>query len=63
MTSVPNDSLFNQQWYLSNTGQSEGTVGADINISDTWDTVTGKDVVVGVIDDAFQYSHPDLTNQ
>ncbi len=63
INNIPNDSLFNQQWHLNNTGQSGGTSGADINISDTWDTVTGKDVVVGVIDDGFQYSHPDLTNK
>jgi subtilisin family serine protease len=60
---IPNDPLFSQQWHLNNTGQSGGTTGSDINLLDTWDTITGKDVVVGVVDDGLQYSHPDLNSQ
>jgi subtilisin-like proprotein convertase family protein len=60
---ILNDPLFSQQWHLNNTGQSGGTAGSDINLLDTWDTFTGKGVVVGVVDDGLQYNHPDLESQ
>lgn len=57
---VPNDPLFSQQWTLLNTGQNGGTVGADINVTNVWDNYRGTGIVIGVIDDGFQYTHPDL---
>ncbi len=52
--------LFNQQWYLNNTGQSGGTPGADINILPVWDEYTGAGVTIGVVDTGIDYRHPDL---
>ncbi len=57
---VPNDPLFSQQWTLLNTGQHGATAGADINVTNVWDTYRGTGIVIGVIDDGFQYTHPDL---
>jgi subtilisin-like proprotein convertase family protein len=57
---TPNDTLFPFQWHLENTGQTGGVVGEDVNITTAWDRVTGNGVVVGVIDDAVQHTHPDL---
>ena len=31
LRSIPNDTLFGAQWYLNNTGQTNGTVGEDLN--------------------------------
>jgi subtilisin-like proprotein convertase family protein len=57
---VPNDPLFSNQWTLLNTGQNGATVGVDINVTNVWDTYRGTGIVIGVIDDGFQYTHPDL---
>lgn len=57
---VPDDSLFNNQWHLRNTGQSGGTAGTDANIVSAWDSVRGTGVTIGIVDDGLQYTHPDL---
>jgi subtilisin-like proprotein convertase family protein len=57
---VPNDPLFAQQWHLQNTGQKSGTVGEDADVVTAWDVAKGAGVVIGVVDDGLQYTHPDL---
>jgi subtilisin family serine protease len=57
---IPNDTLFANQWHLRNTGQSGGTIGADANVTPAWDSVTGSGIVIGVVDDGLQHTHPDL---
>ena len=58
---TPNDPLFPQLWGLQNTGQMDGTSGADIHATQAWDITTGSsDVIVGVIDTGTDYTHPDL---
>ncbi len=58
-----NDTHFNNQWGLNNTGQNGGTVGIDINICDAWQTTNGSsDIVVAVLDHGIELNHPDLTN-
>ncbi len=57
---VPNDPLFPNQWHLRNTGQGGGTSGVDVNITGVWDTFRGKGMVIGIIDDGLQTTHPDL---
>ena len=57
---LPNDPLFSQQWTLRNTGQNGATVGADINVTDVWDSYRGTGITIGVIDDGLQYNHPDF---
>ncbi len=61
LDATPNDPSYNQLWGLNNTGQSGGTVDADIDAPEAWDLSTGSStVVVGVIDSGVLYTHPDL---
>jgi subtilisin family serine protease len=66
---TPDDTFFippfERLWGLHNTGQNvngtTGTVGADIDAIEAWDTTTGSiNVVVAVIDSGVDYNHPDL---
>ena len=57
---APNDPLFSEQWHLFNTGQTGGTLGADGNVVNVWDEYTGEGIVIGIVDDAVQGTHPDL---
>ncbi|HPM79751.1 MAG TPA: S8 family serine peptidase, partial [Candidatus Anammoximicrobium sp.] len=57
---TPNDPLFSNQWHLLNTGQTGGTPGADANVRTAWDAASGSGVVIGIVDDGLQYTHPDL---
>lgn len=58
---TPNDPLFSSQWYLRNTGQGGGTVGADARLSAAWDVQRGTaDTTIAIIDQGIQYRHPDL---
>lgn len=58
---TPNDPYYGYQWHYHNTGQTGGTVDADIDLPEAWDLETGHpDVVVAVIDQGIQTNHPDL---
>lgn len=62
----PNDPLFSQQWGLNNTGQNGGLPDADIDAPEAWDlttgglTLKGDSMVIAVIDQGTDLSHPDL---
>lgn len=55
--------LFDQQYYLKNTGQKGGTSGIDINVEPAWELVNGSsDIVVAVIDQGVDRGHEDMAN-
>jgi Tol biopolymer transport system component/subtilisin family serine protease len=58
---APNDPRYAEMWALKNTGQSGGTAGADIRAEAAWDVTTGsRQVVVGIVDEGVDITHPDL---
>ena len=48
---IPDDPLYSQQWHVDLLG----------DIEEVWGDYTGAGVTVGVYDDGFQHSHPDLS--
>ncbi|MEZ6004435.1 MAG: S8 family serine peptidase [Planctomycetota bacterium] len=58
---LPNDPNFSQLWAMNNTGQSGGTVDADIDAVEAWDLGTGSaDQVIAIVDGGAQTNHTDL---
>ena len=58
---IPNDPQFVHQWHYHNTGQQNGTPGADISLPQAWDIEKGDTlVIVAVVDGGIDYNHPDL---
>jgi len=59
-----NDQDYGKQWYLKNTGQSGGTVGADIKAEDAWQIFPGSSQVkIGIIDTGVKTDHEDLSGK
>ena len=62
----PNDTRFNEQWSLNNTGQGGGTPDADIDAPEAWDfttgglTAQGDSIIVAVVDCGFYLTHLDI---
>jgi len=65
---MPNDTSYNVQWALENTGQTiEGTAGtedADMDVSEMWNVETdhSEDIIVAVIDSGVALNHPDISS-
>lgn len=62
---TPNDGDFGLQWGLNNTGQFAGSqAGADMDAAAAWNITTGaSSIVIAVIDDGVQSTHPDLSGK
>ena len=66
---TPNDPFYanaganpGYSWHLKNTGIRGGTALIDINVNTTtcWDMFRGTGIVIGVVDDGVEITHPDL---
>lgn len=63
---IPDDPSFSNEWGLKNTGQMNGTPGADIKATYAWDittgglTANGDTIVVAMIDGGVDLGHSDL---
>jgi len=63
---TPNDTRFGEMWGLNNTGQSGGTVDADIDAPEAWElstgglTAAGDTIASAVIDGGFYLNHTDM---
>jgi hypothetical protein len=54
----PSDPLFRNQWHLKNTIAN----GVDINVIPAWESgVSGEGVVIAMVDDGLQRTHPDIS--
>ena len=64
-TWLPNDPMFDDQWHLLNSGQTNGTPGEDANLPGAWGFYggygySGDGITISIIDDGLQADHPDL---
>ncbi len=63
---IPDDTRFDEQWSMKNTGQNGGVPDADIDATDAWEittgglTVFGDTIVVAVVDGGAFLTHDDL---
>ncbi len=57
---TPADPSLPELWGMHNSGQTRGTPDADIDAPEAWETVTGGEVVVAVIDTGVDTNHEDL---
>ena len=63
---IPDDTRFDDQWSMKNTGQNGGVPDADIDATDAWEittggfTVFGDTIVVAVVDGGAYLPHDDL---
>ncbi|HJO91271.1 MAG TPA: hypothetical protein QF606_06360, partial [Anaerolineales bacterium] len=62
--SMPEDPGFQLQWYLNSWDSDDVIADADISIMEAWNITKGsRDIVVAVIDDGFELSHPDFAGE
>ena len=60
---LPSDPLFPFQWHLLNTGTVPDSIaGFDINVITVWPDYTGRGVLVGIMDQGIDPTHPDLVH-
>ena len=61
---IPQDPGFQLQWYLNSWNADNAIAEADVSILGAWEHTRGsRDVVVAVIDDGFELSHPDFAGE
>ncbi len=61
VSTIPNDTYFDNLWGMHNTEQTGGTEDADIDAPEAWDILTdAEDTIVAVLDTGIDYDHEDL---
>ena len=59
LRTLPTDPLFSEQWHLNNDLDPR----VDVNAEPAWDAgYTGAGVVIGIVESAWQHTHPDLAD-
>ena len=58
---LPNDPELSSQWHLDNYGQTGGVSGEDANLTGAWNFYNGSGVVISIVDDGLDISHPDIS--
>ena len=59
--SDPDDTYFQEQWPLNNTGQTGGTEDADMDAPEGWQITTGSsEIIIAIIDSGTDIYHEDL---
>ena len=67
-TVVSGDPLYQYQWHLNNTGQTNfatntGTSAQDINVDSVIaDGLTGSNIIIAIVDEGLEIAHEDLTD-
>ena len=63
LSTVPDDTHFDNLWGMHNTGQTSGTADADIDAPEAWDIATeANNIIVAVLDSGIDYDHEDLSD-
>ena len=58
---APNDSRSREQWQFNNSGQTGGTIDADMDAFEAWDVTTGSSsVAIAILDTGINEAHEDL---
>lgn len=58
---LPDDPFRPDQWHLENRGLNQAVAGMDLHVVPAWEEGwTGSGVVIGIVDDGVEYTHPDL---
>ncbi|HPR74461.1 MAG TPA: S8 family serine peptidase [Bacteroidales bacterium] len=58
-----NDTFYDQQWAINNTGQSGGTADADMDVTEAWNITTGCSLIrIAILDSGVDLTHPDLND-
>ncbi|XP_038074037.1 neuroendocrine convertase 1-like [Patiria miniata] len=58
-----NDPLYNEEWYLNEEGESHRGIQPDMHVRSLWKKgITGKGVVVSVVDDGLEVAHSDMAS-
>ena len=57
---VPNDDYWGELWYLENRTAEGNRQGADMNARAAWAQSTGEGIVIAIVDNGVELSHPDL---
>lgn len=60
---APNDTYFEEQWYLENLNTNTARRGFDMNARSAWSFSRGEGVTIAIVDTGVDLAHPDLTNR
>lgn len=57
---APADPFFSQQWHLEYRNSTAEHLGVDLNARSAWSVTRGENVLIAVVDNGVEMTHPDL---